>query len=61
MTKKVYYLFPCAEVELAINEIHRRIPCFSHISELAEDYFVYEIQCRDADLPFVEKMLAPFV
>lgn len=60
MIKKSYIVEPCAELDLAINEIERRIPCFDGW-ELNEDYAIYWIHCRIPDLPFVEKMLAPFV
>lgn len=63
MIKKSYIVEPCAELDLAINEIERRIPCFDgwENPDWDDDCFIYWIHCRIPDLPFVERMLAPFV
>lgn len=63
MVKKVYIVESCAEMELAVKEIENRIPCFDGFEypKWNSDCILYWINCREPDLPFVEKMLAPFV
>lgn len=63
MELKSYIVAPCAELELAINEIERRIPCFDgwEFPNWNSDSAIFWINCRKADLPFVERMLSPFV
>lgn len=50
---------------LALKEIEGKIPCFFDISdtdsENMEDYITVTIYCRNEDVEFVEKILAPFV
>lgn len=50
---------------LALKEIENKIPCFYDISdtdsENMEDYITATIYCRNEDVEFVEKILAPFV
>lgn len=50
---------------LAIKEIEDRIPCFYYLSnasfENTEGTIDVTIKCRDADVCFVEEILAPFV
>ena len=55
-----YFLEPVAKLDLALNIIAERIPCFAdwHVEE---PYIVATITCREEDAAFVEHMLAPFV
>ena len=55
-----YFLEPMAELDLALNIITERIPCFAdwHVEE---PYIVVTITCQEEDCAFVEYMLAPFV
>ena len=55
-----YYLEPSAELELALNVLVERIPCFADWY-VEEPYVVATITCREEDAAFVEHMLAPFV
>lgn len=57
MTKKSYYLDTedAATIE-AMNTIIQTIPCF-----VWEENGETVIECRDADVAFVEKVLAPVV
>lgn len=52
-----------ADLDLAVNVISERIPCFVSAMPAEEDEsFLYiEIKCRAEDARFVEEMLAPFV
>lgn len=52
-----------ADLDLAINIISEKIPCFITTLPVEEDEsFLYiEIKCRAEDVCFVEEMLAPFV
>lgn len=51
-----------ADLDIAVNVIRERIPCFVSIMPAEEDEgFLYvEIKCRVEDVRFVEEMLAPF-
>ena len=55
-----YFLEPVAELDLALNVITERIPCFVdwHVEE---PYIVATNTCREEDAAFVEHMLTPFV
>lgn len=55
-----YFLEPMAELDLALNVIMERIPCFADW-HAEEPYIVVTITCRQEDVAFVEYMLAPFV
>ena len=55
-----YFLDPVAELDLALNIIRERIPCFADWYA-EEPYIVATITCREEDAAFVEYMLAPFV
>ena len=55
-----YFLEPVAELDLALNIIMERIPCFADWY-VEEPYIVPTITCREEDAAFVEHMLAPFV
>lgn len=52
-----------ADLDLAINIISEKIPCFITTLPVEEDEsFLYiEIKCCAEDTCFVEEMLAPFV
>lgn len=58
-----YYIEPSAELELALNVLVERIPCFADWRPLEENesYLMVMIECREDDAAFVEYMLAPFV
>ena len=55
-----YFLEPMAELDLALNIIMERIPCFADWY-VEEPYIVATITCREEDAAFVERMLASFV
>ena len=58
-----YFIEPCAELMLALNEIVERIPCLADWYPLDEEdsHIVVTITCRQEDTAFVERMIAPFV
>ena len=62
MKTKVYILDNTMATTDALKEIKNRIPCWVTI-EVAEDGYelTAEIKCREADLAFVERMLADVV
>ena len=60
MRKLSYYIAPCAELDIALNIISNRVPCFADWIPL-DDFIVVEINCREEDVNFVKDMLAPFV
>ena len=56
------YCESCSELSLALNEIEERIPCFVNWFFIDDSDSIYaEIECRQEDAAYVEKMLAPFV
>ena len=55
-----YFLEPMAELDLALNIIMERIPCFADWYA-EEPYVVVTITCQEEDAAFIEYMLAPFV
>lgn len=55
-----YCLEAVAELDLALNIIMERIPCFADWYA-EEPYVVATITCREEDAAFVEYMLAQFV
>jgi hypothetical protein len=62
MTTKTYIVETSAELDLAVNLIKEKIPCFidwkfSEDDETAE----LTIKCRDEDVAYTQKMLACFV
>ena len=62
MTTKTYIVETSAELDLALNIIKEKIPCFiewkfSEDDETAE----LTIKCHDEDVAFTQKMLACFV
>ena len=62
MKKMCYYVECDSAAELAINEIRDRIPCFINTKlSIDGEYMTFEIECREQDIPFVERMIAPFV
>lgn len=63
MIEKYYYVEPCAELNLVLNTIIEMIPCFADWFPLEEDdgYIVVKISCREEDIAYVERMIAPFV
>ena len=59
MTTKTYIVETSADLDLALNIIKEKIPCFiewkfSEDDEAAE----LTIKCRDEDVAFTQKMLA---
>ena len=58
-----YFIEPCAELMLALNDIAERIPCLDDGYPFDEDdpHIVVTVTCRQEDTAFVERMLAPFV
>lgn len=62
MKTKVYILDNTMATTNTLEEIKNRIPCWVNV-EVAEDGYelVAEIQCREADVAFVERMLADVV
>lgn len=55
------YCEPCSELSLALNEIEEHIPCFVNWFFNDGNSIYAEIECRQEDTAYVEKMLAPFV
>lgn len=61
MTTKCYYLTNSATAVLAIDYITDAIPCFIRELLIDKETITFTIECRDADLAFVEHTLAPYV
>lgn len=58
---KAWYVSTCSDLDLAINEVESRIPCFTNLTFLNNGLAIFTIECRDYDIAFVERMIAPFV
>ena len=58
-----YFLEAVAELDLVLNLIVERIPCFADWYPLDEgdDHIVVTVTCRQEDAAYVGRMLAPFV
>lgn len=58
-----YFIEIAAELDLALNLIVERIPCFADWYPMEDDdaHLVVTITCRQEDAAYVERMLAPFV
>lgn len=62
MKTKIYLLDNSPEAQQACSVVEMTIPCFASRTYSSDrTAFEYEIQCREEDLPFVERMLAPHV
>lgn len=61
MTTKCYFLENSDSCARAIDHIANAIPCFIHELLITNDGIIVTIECRDYDLAFVERTLAPYV
>lgn len=61
MAIKCYLLENTSAAGNAITHIANMIPCFFHELIIAEENLAITIECRDYDLAFVERTLAPYV
>lgn len=61
MTTKCYFLDNSAATVLAIDYITDAIPCFIRELLIDKETITLTIECRDYDLAFVERTLAPYV
>ena len=61
MTIKCYFLENSDSCVRAIDYITNAIPCFIRELLVTNDGITLTIECRDADLAFVERTLAPYV
>ena len=62
MKTKVYLINNSSEAQQACSAVEMTIPCFASRTYAPDrTSFEYEIQCREQDLPLVERMLAPYV
>jgi hypothetical protein len=61
MTTKGYLLETSLAAYKAVEKICNDFPCFLRKAVVGDSYVEVEIQCRDEDLPAIERRLAPFV
>lgn len=61
MTTKCYFLDNSDACARAIDYIANAIPCFIREFFIDKNNITLTIECRDADLAFVERTLAPYV
>lgn len=62
MITKCYLLNSNDEkVVKAITKICDNIPCFIDVNTVSTNRFEFTIRCRQEDIVYVEKVLAPFV
>lgn len=62
MKTKTYSL-PWENVDclMAIRRIEMNIPCFTLIRDTDDDWYEVTITCREEDVVYVERELAPYV
>jgi hypothetical protein len=61
MTKKTYYIEATVSLVSAIEYLEDAIPCFIECEPVEMNYMEVSIICRDEDIAFVEKVVAPLV
>jgi hypothetical protein len=71
MEHKCYILQYSKDLHFAIDKLVSAIPCFCRGLKVKDgkiifdkkegDFFEFDIICRQENLPFVQKILAPFV
>ena len=61
MTTKCYFLDNSDACVRVIDYIANAIPCFIREFFIDKKNITLTIECRDADLAFVERTLAPYV
>ena len=61
MTTKCYFLDNSDAAVRTIDYITNAIPCFIRELLIDKETITVTIECRDADLAFVERTLAPYV
>ena len=61
MKTKVYIIENTKENLKVVEEIKNRIPCWVRDTYTADGFIEVEIKCREADVAFVERMLADVV
>ena len=61
MTKKVYYIEATVSLASAIEYLEKMIPCFIELECVEMGYEKVSIICRNEDIAFVEKVVAPLV
>lgn len=61
MTTKCYFLDNTDAAARAVDYLANLIPCFIRDLLVTKEGLTVTIECRDADLPTVERILAPYV
>jgi len=61
MTTKCYFLNNTDAAARAVDYLVNLIPCFIRELLVAKEGLTVTIEARDADLPTVERILAPYV
>ena len=61
MTTKCYFLDNTDSAARAVDYLANLIPCFIRELLVTKDGLTVTIEARDADLPTVERILAPYV
>jgi hypothetical protein len=44
-----------------VRQIEKKFPCWTVIEDIDEDSYELTVRARAIDVPYIEKMLAPFV
>ena len=61
MATKCYFLENSDSSTRAVDYLANAIPCFIRETLITKDGLTVTIECRDADLATVERVLAPYV
>lgn len=59
--KKVCYLLNTYGINAVMTKIEDTFPCFINGHRFSSEFYEVEIECREDDLPAIERMLAPYV
>lgn len=61
MTTKVYNVEITTRAIKAIQSLEENIPCFVNYTEKDTERYTVVIRCREEDVAYVERVLAPYV
>ena len=49
------------KVSTVIENIEKGFPCFTHTKILDSEYLEFQVNCREEDTPYIERILANWI
>lgn len=49
------------KISAVIENIEKGFPCFTHTKILDSQYLEFQVNCRNEDAPYIEKILANWI